>query len=91
MSDTAPPAPVVSTTDKVTTISKLTVSVTSQVVFLVALGIAYLTKDSTAISLLVGAAIANSTTVVNFWLGSSAGSSSKDAIIAGKPSQGTSP
>lgn len=68
--------------DKTATISKLAVSILTQLLFLSAFGVAYLLKNDTAINLLVGAVIANATTTVNFWLGSSSGSSSKDATIA---------
>lgn len=72
------PAPI----DNVATISRLSVSVMSLVVFMVALGISYWTKNDTAMNLMVGAVITNATTVVNYWLGSSQGSSSKDAALA---------
>ena len=78
------PTPVAGTQDKTTTISKLAVSIVSELTFLVCLGIAYWAKNDTAFNLLVGAAITNSTTVVNYWLGSSSGSSAKDATIAAK-------
>lgn len=84
--------PIIPPPDKTATVSKLAVSIAAQVVFFACLGIAYWTKDSNAISLLVGAAVANSTTVVNYWLGSSSGSSAKDATIAAKSAtQGNTP
>lgn len=74
--------PAVQQTDTVATISRLSVSVLSLVVFMAALGVAYWTKNETAMNLMVGAVISNATTVVNFWLGSSQSSSGKDAALA---------
>lgn len=78
---TIPPTPP-GTPDRVTTVSKLTVSVVAEITFVVCMSIAWWTKNETAFNLLVGAAISNSTTVVNYWLGGSSGSTSKDATIA---------
>src|SRR5229473_3097517 len=49
--------------------------------FVVALGVSFFMKDSTIMALTVGAAIANATTAVGFWLGSSSGSQKKDDVI----------
>lgn len=68
----------------------LAVSVQVQIVFVAALIIAWVTK-SQALDLLLGGALTNATTVVNYWLGSSSGSKGKDALIAAKttPAPGT--
>lgn len=87
MSDiTTQPGPAQSapTHDKATIVSKLAVSIVAEITFIVCMAIAWWTKNETAFNLLVGAAISNSTTVVNYWLGSSSGSSAKDATIAAK-------
>jgi len=62
------------------------VSVVTMGAFLTCLALAYHHGDQNSISLLVGAVIANATTTVGFWLGSSAGSQKKDeATQAPKP------
>ena len=66
----------------------IAVSVLVCLIFVVAFAVAYFSHDTTSLSLLVGAAIANFSTSVSFWLGSSAGSQKKDeriAQLAGKP------
>ena len=68
--------------------SPLTVSVLALLTFVVALGIAFFLKNDTMLNVLVGVAGANATTVVNFWLGSSAGSQKKDEAIARMRSPG---
>ncbi len=60
----------------------IAISVLASLIFVVAFAIAYLSHDATSIALLVGAAIANFSTAVAFWLGSSAGSQKKDERIA---------
>jgi hypothetical protein len=62
--------------------SAIVVSVLSLITFTGALVVGYFFKDPGLLNLLIGAAIANATTVVNFWLGSSSGSQKKDDIIA---------
>ena len=85
-SQPTPPAPVQSAplTDRVAGVSRLTISIVSEVVFIAALAIAWWTKDS-SLPLLLGIAGTNATAVVNYWIGSSAGSSAKDATIAARP------
>ena len=53
-------------------------SVLSSAAFITALILAYLSKDQEHLGLLIGAVIANFSTVVSFWVGSSAGSQRKD-------------
>ncbi len=60
----------------------IAVSVLTLITFVGALIASFITKDSTMLSLAVGAAVANATTVVNYWLGSSSGSQKKDDMIA---------
>lgn len=50
--------------------------------FIAAFVVAFLSKDQANLGLLIGASIANFTTVVSYWVGSSAGSQKKDEIIA---------
>ena len=59
---------------------QLIVSVVAMGIFAVALVVAWWTK-SESLNLLLGAASANATTVVAYWLGSSSGSRAKDATI----------
>ena len=47
-----------------------------------ALFVAFALKNTEMLLLIVGAIIANGTTIVNYWLGSSSGSKRKDAVIA---------
>jgi hypothetical protein len=54
--------------------------------FLVGVGLAYWHHDQTSMSLYTGAIVANATTTVGFWLGSSAGSQKKDARLAAQQS-----
>lgn len=56
-------------------------SILSSSAFVLALVVAYLSQDHTNVSLLVGAVIANFSTVVSFWLGSSSGSQRKDDAL----------
>lgn len=58
------------------------VSVMNSTAFFGALVVAYLSKDAQNLGLLIGAVIANSTTVVAFWLGSSSGSARKTELLA---------
>jgi hypothetical protein len=77
---------------------QLVVSVVALGIFAIALVVAWWTK-SESLNLLLGAASANATTVVAYWLGSSSGSRSKDATIqaqatmqfAARPTIGTPP
>ena len=58
------------------------VSAVSLAVLALAIVIAWAAKQTEALVLLLGVAGSNATTVVNYWLGSSAGSRAKDEIIA---------
>ena len=58
------------------------VSVATSLAFFLALAVAYLKNDETNIGLMIGAVIANSTTVVGFWLGSSISSQQKTDLLA---------
>lgn len=58
------------------------VSIVSLVTFTGALIVAFVVKDEGLLNLTVGAAIANATTAVGYWLGSSSSSASKDRLIA---------
>lgn len=60
------------------------VSVVALVTFTGALIVAFFLRDSGLLNLTVGAAIANGTTAVGYWLGSSAGSAKKDDLLSGK-------
>jgi uncharacterized membrane protein len=67
----------------------MVVSLASMGAFLVAFAVAYFMKDNNNLTLLIGAVIANSTTAVSFWLGSSAGSQRKTELQAPATTQGT--
>ena len=60
----------------------IAVSIVGILTFDGALVISFVLKDPTMMALTVGAAVAMGTTVVNYWLGSSAGSQKKDETIA---------
>jgi hypothetical protein len=59
------------------------VSIVTLLTFTGALVVSFFFKDPGLLNLTVGAAIANATTAVGFWLGSSAGSQKKDDVIGG--------
>lgn len=88
---TTPPTTVTTTTDGRTVASKIAdygviiVSVLVLVVYLIAFGVAYFMKDDKDITLLIGTAIANATTAVGFWLGSSQSSAKKTDLMAANP------
>lgn len=58
------------------------VSVYAMTIFLVAFGVAYMSKDSSSLTMMMGATIAMAQQVVNYWMGSSSGSSKKTDVIA---------
>jgi hypothetical protein len=60
----------------------IAVSVVALVTFTGSLVVAFFSKDAGMLNLTVGAAIANATTAVGYWLGSSSGSAKKDETIA---------
>lgn len=61
--------------------AKPAVSVYALTIFLIAFGIAYMSKDSTSLTMLMGAAISMGTQVVQYYLGSSSGSAQKTAML----------
>ena len=67
----------------------IAISVLASIIFVVAFSVAYFSHDTNSLSLLVGATIANFTTAVSYWLGSSSGSQKKDdrlgRIAEGQP------
>lgn len=71
-----PPAPTVDPW------AKPSISVIGLLIFAVGYSIAYLTHDDTMMKMFGGAAIAMGQQVIGYWLGSSAGSTNKDATIA---------
>lgn len=64
----------------------IAISVLAMGAFLGCLVLAFAHGDENAKSLMVGAVIANATTAVGYWLGSSAGSRAKDERAAGNSS-----
>lgn len=58
-------------------------SALASVAFCTALIIAYMSKDQPNLALLIGCVVTNFTAVVQYWIGSSAGSQKKDDIISG--------
>lgn len=62
----------------------IAVSILTLLTFAGCLVIAYVSRDQTSIALLVGAVVANASTAVSYWLGSSRGSQKKDEIMAAK-------
>lgn len=74
--------PIASSSAETTTAwGPISVSLFAQILFLFAIVVAWWTKDA-SLGILLGAASANATTVVNYWLGSSSSSKNKDATIA---------
>ena len=67
----------------------IVVSAVALLTFTGALVVAFVIKDPALLNLTVGAAIANATTAVGFWLGSSSGSQKKDDVIGAALAMGT--
>jgi hypothetical protein len=65
-------------------VGAISTSLLTAVTFLAALAVSYWSKDTSNLNLLIGAVIANTSTVVSFWLGSSAGSQRKDEILGAR-------
>ena len=61
------------------------IAILTQVSFFGALIVAFLTKDAANLSLLYGAIVANATTTVSYYLGSSASSARKTDLLAAAP------
>jgi hypothetical protein len=59
----------------------IVVSIVALLTFTGALVVSFFFKDAGLLNLTVGAAIANATTAVGYWLGSSSGSQKKDDVI----------
>ena len=78
MSDN-PPAPVPASASEEPRWAKPTIGIYSLSLFVIALGIAYMAKSDTALTLLLGMIGANATTVIGYYFGSSAGSAQKTA------------
>lgn len=64
----------------------IVVSVANSLAFFAALIVAYFSKDSANLTLLIGAVVANASSVISFWIGSSAGSARKTELLASQPS-----
>lgn len=69
----------------------IAISVVSLITFTASLVVAFFLKDPGLLNLTVGAAIANATTAVGYWLGSSSGSQKKDETIAAAVAQPSPP
>ena len=69
------------TNSNIQILGSIIVSFVVLLTFVVALGVSFFMKDSTMMALTVGAAVANATTAVGFWLGSSSGSQKKDEVL----------
>lgn len=80
MSDTTPPP---ASLNEIKTPAGL-VSIYSLTLLMAGLGVACYLKNETAINLIIGAIITNAGTVVNYYMGSSRSSQTKDAVIAGQ-------
>ena len=61
--------------------AKPSIGVYSLTLFVIALAIAYVAKNDTALNLMIGAIITNGTTVVGYYFGSSSGSAQKSAMM----------
>ena len=76
MSDTTTPAP---TTTQEPGWAKPIIAFYTLTLFIGALGVAWMAKSDTALTLLLGMIGANATTVIGYYFGSSAGSAQKTA------------
>jgi len=65
--------------------AKPAISIFALLIFVIALVIAYTAKDSTSLTLMIGAAIAMGQQVVSYYLGSSSGSAKKTNLLAIPP------
>ena len=61
--------------------AKPAISAFAMAIFVAAFVIAYLAKDQTSLTLLMGVAGSMATTVVNYWVGSSSGSDRKTDLL----------
>jgi len=69
------------TESRVAILGPVVVSIFAEVVFVLAITVAWWTKDP-SLGILLGAASAQATTAAGYWLGSSSGSRAKDKTIA---------
>lgn len=81
MSGTTTP-PSMNSTAKISEYGTIVVSVVAMVVYLIALAIAFFLKSDNLLTVLIGAAVANATAVVQYWVGSSRGSTMKTGLLA---------
>ena len=65
--------------------AKPSIGIFSFVVFAAALFVTWKTDQKEAFNLLIGAVIANVTTVIGYYFGSSSGSAQKTALLATRP------
>ena len=91
MSDAPPPAPVVPPPPVEPLWAKPSISVVGLAIFAIGYGIAFVMKDATVQTMYAGAAIAMGQQVIGYWLGSSAGSTKKDATIASQAAAAAPP
>jgi len=87
MSGTTPPS--VTGNPNLMLYGAIVISGLNMVAFLGAFGVAFFLKDSNNLTLLIGAVIANASTAISFWLGSSAGSQRKTELDAQRPTSTT--
>jgi hypothetical protein len=64
--------------------AKPSIGIYSLSLFVLGLGVAWWSKNDTALNLMIGAIISNATTVIGYYFGSSSGSSHKTALLATK-------
>ena len=82
---TTPPAPAVQSAPAAQTEptwAKPGISIYALTIFVIAFGIAYMSKNDASLTMMMGAAISMGTSVVNYYLGSSSGSAQKTAIMS---------
>lgn len=61
---------------------QIAISILAQLIFAGTVVVSFFLNDSNILLLVVGAVIANATTTIQFWVGSSSGSQKKDDAIA---------
>lgn len=66
----------------ITAWGRVAVSAIGQILLAVALVMAYQLGNDTILNIVVGAIVANGTTIVQYYLGSSASSNKKDEVVA---------
>lgn len=62
--------------------AKPAIAIVTQLLFVACLGVAWWTKNDQGLALMIGAVIANATTVFGYYFGSSSGSAAKTNIMA---------